>query len=386
MGNKITRVIIEAPVESYSFFGSKSRQLIKAIKKIHPDWIVSIYNYFEDNTRAGFIDNDIENLIITRSEEHHPDVWIQVGHPSIFYRKGVKNIGVTTSYIYYPVDLFIGGCNNMDVIWTFSQYSIDTMSMLHYETNDGSVVRINTSFVLLPEYPLLNKEQDGHDLLKDIDTDWNFLVEGYWEATDGQDFGGNNKDNIGFIIRTFLSTFVDTDLNIGLILNVHGDISSILDKTRLSEKINNIRTSIPYDISLPKIYLINADLSDDALYDLYNNDKIKALISIPQRSDSVQNELNFAFTSGKPIIYTNFAAQRDSLSYKGNLFIGGNTKQINTFGVTVIDSFTSDLKLCMYDMYYHYQALLNKSKSSINNLTNKFNEENYLKLLDNALN
>lgn len=353
MESKVMSIIINAPVRAYSFFGVKSRELVKKIHLLNPNYNIKIFNYNENNTRNDFIDNEINDLITSYGDVSTPDIWIQFGHPGSFEKRGVKNIGITISSYYNPIGEFVSGCNRMDMILTYSQYSKVSIENLKY--ND---VRVTVPVIVLPEYPILfsSGESNSSTLLQNVKTKWNFLCEGYWETTDEVEFGGKNKDNIGFVIRTFLDCFKNTDIrnDIGLILNVHGNMASVLDETRLIKKINNIKKeqNIQFKDS-PKIYLINQDLTANEKISLYKDPKVCALLSIPQRSDSSQKEIDFVSISKKPIIYSNYGSQKEMLSYGGNIGCGSNLKDNGSCPV-IIDTFTSELKLSMYDMYLNY--------------------------------
>ena len=389
MENKIMHVIINAPAESYSLYGIKSRELIKTIKSIHSDWNIEVYNYNEDDVRNGYKDEEIKSLITAPVNNILPDVWIYVGNPAGFYRRGKKNIGVVMSRDFNPIVSFINKCNEMDLILTYSEYSKNSILELAYNS-DNNNIKINTPIIVLPEYSILSEnnfdnKEETFDLLKDVKTEWNFLCDGYWEITDEVEFGGKNKDNIGFIIRNFLAAFTDTDINIGLILCVHGKVASILDETRLMKRINDICDEKEFEGKRPKIYLINNDLTQEERFNLYNDPRVCVLVSIPQRSDSAQMELDFAITSGKPIMYSNYGAQKEVLNYPGNMEINGNLKRNGTEPI-IIDTFASELKLGLYDIYHHYQKLLFSSNINSSLITNIFNKDNYREVVNNIIN
>jgi len=389
MENGVTQIIINAPIHSRSFYGMKSRELIKAILVLRPEWNIRIFNYDENNVRNDFIDNDID-FLIQSYDESTPDIWIQIGNPLEYIRKGIKNIGITYSYDFNPIDKFILGCDNMDLIVTYSKYSADMMQSFERKIDANNSIKITTPIIILPEYSSIacNKalmdNKNNSTLLNDIDTPWNFIVDGYWETTDPIDFGGRNKDNIGFIITNFLSTFSNTDINIGLILKVHGNIPSNIDRINLEKKIAGYYNGVKG--SNAKIYLINGDLNEEDTWKLYSDSKIKAMISIPQRSDTVHNEIEFAFSTGKPIIYSNYAAQKEYLSYKGNIEINGDIKQINGGGPMIVDSYSVELKLSMYEMYHHYNDLMIDSYDNSRAVSNALNKDNYIFAVNNLLN
>lgn len=388
MENGITQVIINAPVHAYSFYGMKSRELIKAIRILRPEWEVKVYNYNEDKVRNDFVDNEIETLIVS-PDQSRPDLWIQVGHPAGYGRRGVRNIGVTYSFDFEPIDKFILGCDNMDWIVTYSKYSMDTIQKFEKKIDENNSIKVITPVIILPEYSSIASDEElmknnDNDFLQNIQTEWNFLVDGYWETTDPIIFGGKNKDNIGFITNNFLSVFSNTDMNVGLILKVHGDIPSTLDRMNLEKKLNDFRENIKGNPA--KLYLINGDLSLEDTWKLYSDPKIKAMISIPQRSDSAQTEIEFAFSTGKPIIYSNYAAQKECLSYRGNIEINGGIKQIDGGGPLVVDSYASDLKLSMYEMYHHYDDLSFDSYNNSRIVASTLTKDNYIIAVNDFLN
>lgn len=383
--NKI-KCVIYAPIYSYSNFGIKGRDLIHAILELKPDWNIEIVAYTEKNTRFGFNDESITPYVKDIAKiSKGVDIWFNVGTPFDFVKRGQLNIGVTDSFIYKDVDKFISNCNEMNAIFTFSTYSSDTIKSFKIEEN-----KITTPIYILPEYSHIhgnnyNVSTDVIEMLNSVETSWNFLCEGQWEINDSAGFGGWNKDNIKFVVLNFLKNFSDIPNAPGLILNVHGHVASILDRTNIIKEINNIIETECSSCNRPSIYLINEDMNYEQLYNLYNSDKIKALIHIPQRSDSVQSDMEF-MSSGKPIIFSDHAAQKRILNYEGNLYTRGGVQNPKSgVGPVLIDTPQVDIQWSMYEMYLHYDKYLEKSKTNSNNIISKYTRNNYLNVLNNLL-
>jgi hypothetical protein len=94
------------------------------------------------------------------------------------------------------------------------------------------------------------------DLVKE---DFNFLFVGHWlQGEIGQD-----RKDVGMLIKTFLETFKDKKSKPGLILKTSAGNYSIMDKDEIVDKIRKIEEAVGGD--LPSIYLLHGELSDDEI-------------------------------------------------------------------------------------------------------------------------
>jgi hypothetical protein len=94
--------VISAPPDTYSGYGARSRDFIKAIYELKKDeWDIQIIPQRWGNTSWGFLEDFKEEwgwmipLLLKSPMTRQPDVWFQITVPSEFQAVGKVNIGVT---------------------------------------------------------------------------------------------------------------------------------------------------------------------------------------------------------------------------------------------------------------------------------------------------
>ena len=122
--------VISCPIDTYSGYGARSRDFVKAVIEAKPDWDVQIMSQRWGNTRFGYLDDhkeyDLKSRIIPAKLTKQPDVWMQISVPNEFQKVGKYNIGVTAGIETTVCDAkWIDGCNRMDMILTSSNHSKD---------------------------------------------------------------------------------------------------------------------------------------------------------------------------------------------------------------------------------------------------------------------
>jgi len=89
--------IISCPIDTYSGYGARSRDLVKAI--INTDlYDVKILSQRWGNTRFGYLEDHNEDDLTSRiipNITNKPAIWMQITVPNEFQRIGEYNIGVT---------------------------------------------------------------------------------------------------------------------------------------------------------------------------------------------------------------------------------------------------------------------------------------------------
>ena len=93
---KKTTVLISSPVDTYSGYGARSRDFIKAIIDAKPDWNVMLLAQRWGETRWGYLkDHNMVELAtrITTNVTEQPDICIQISIPNEFQKIGKYNIG-----------------------------------------------------------------------------------------------------------------------------------------------------------------------------------------------------------------------------------------------------------------------------------------------------
>ena len=140
-----------------------------------------------------------------------------------------------------------------------------------------------------------------------IDEDFCFLFVGHWL----QGNLGEDRKDIGMMLKTFFTTFKDTKDSPALILKTSGANFSIIDRTALKKKINDIKTTFGSS-KLPNVYLLHGDLSDEEMNEMYNHPKVKAHLTFTHGEGFGRPLLEASF-SGKPILAPISTGQADFL-------------------------------------------------------------------------
>jgi len=76
-----TTCVISCPADTYSGYGARSRDYIKALIESKPDWDIKILSQRWGNTRFGYLKDhkeaDLASRIIANLTTQ-PDVWMQI--------------------------------------------------------------------------------------------------------------------------------------------------------------------------------------------------------------------------------------------------------------------------------------------------------------------
>jgi hypothetical protein len=145
---KKINVVVSAPVDTYSGYGARSRDFVKALINSRPDWDVKIISQRWGNTRFGYLSHHGENELLGKiipKLTSKPKVWIQITVPNEFQPVGEYNIGVTAGIETTLCDAgWMQGINRMNLNITSSEH--------------GKLVFVNTKYD--------QKDQQGNDVGK----------------------------------------------------------------------------------------------------------------------------------------------------------------------------------------------------------------------------
>lgn len=340
--NSNRKVVISAPVDTYSGYGARSRDLIKSLIKIKPEWDVKILAQRWGSMRMGFLEDEGELDLSSRvieDMEYTPDVWIQITVPNEFQARGKYNIGITAGIeTTLAHSSWVEGCNRMDLILVSSNHSKDVLLASEYDIeNRHTHKQIGKLKVEKPIEVLF----EGVDLsiygvqpekdfdLSSIPEQFTFLCFGHWL----QGNFGEDRKNIGYTIKLFLETFKGSKNPPALILKTgRAGVASILDEHRLTEDIISIKAKVGGD-KLPNIYLLHGEISDEEVNQLYRHPKVKALISLTKGEGFGRPLLEFA-TVGKPVIASGWSGQLDFLDPQFSYLIKGELKKVDPSAVS----------------------------------------------------
>ena len=331
---------ISCPIDTYSGYGARSRDLVKAIiatdkydvKVIPQMWGNTPWGFINDNPEWGFLTNHIWNQPQLPKQ---PEVWMQITIPSEFQPIGKYNIGVTAGIetTIAPGD-WIEGCNRMNLVLTSSEHSkktfLDTvLQKVDQRTNQPvGEAKIEKPIEVLFEgadveiYKPLDKV-DSFPELTNIKEKFAFLFVGHWINGDL----GEDRKNVGLLIRAFYEIFKNKKDKPALVLKTSQMGSSYLDRDEILRKIKMIKSTINSK-DLPNIYVLHGEFSDVEMNELYNHSKIKAMVNLTRGEGYGRPLLEFSLTK-KPIITTNWSGHTDFLHPEFTTLLPGKLTNVH---------------------------------------------------------
>ena len=328
------KVVVSAPVDTFSGYGARSRDVVRGLLK-DPKYDVKILSQRWGNTRFGFLDDheeyEMKSKIIT-GLNFQPDVWIQISVPNEFQPVGKFNIGITAGIETTVCDpSWLEGCNRMNLILVSSEHSKKvfedtTFTATDERTKQQTNIKLNTKVDVLFEGVDLDKyyvtNQPTKFDLSQIKETFCFLFVGHWLQGDiGQD-----RKNVGYMIKAFLETFKSKPNAPALILKISHGNTSIMDRNNIETKIDQIRKSVRG--KLPNIYIVHGELSDEEMNDLYNHVKVKSMISFTKGEGFGRPLLEFSMVK-KPIIASGWSGQIDFLSPEFTTLLSGQLNPVH---------------------------------------------------------
>jgi len=400
--------VISCPIDTYSGYGSRSRDFVKALYELKKEeWEIEIlpqrwgstpWSYIADNQEEwGWI---VPLLNTTGQLKKQPDFWCQVTVPNEFQAIGKFNVGLTagieTTLCHAS---WIDGVNRMNLTLVSSQHAKNVFEQSTFTENNqqGQKVReikLERPVEILFEGADLNKyffiedakipDTDLVITLDGIKEEFNYLVVGHWLQGDL----GEDRKNIGLTIKTFLETFKNKKNKPGMVLKISSGGASIMDREAILEKIDAIRKTIDSK-DLPNLYLIHGELDDEDMNYLYNHGKIKAMISLTKGEGFGRPLLEFSL-SKKPIITTAYSGHIDFLFAEYTSMIGGQVIQIHPSAVVenmlIPESgwFSPDVKQAEFylrDVYEKYTKYQEKAKQQAHKSKTMFSFEEMKNLL-----
>jgi glycosyltransferase involved in cell wall biosynthesis len=336
-----TTVVISCPIDTYSGYGARARDFVKALDKDKYD--VKILAQRWGNTRFGYLEDhkefELQSMIIPNLTAQ-PDVWIQVTVPNEFQKVGKYNIGLTAGM---ETDIcppeWIQGCNNMDLILTSSEHGKSSLVNSAFEVQDKNTgakqsLKVTTEVEVIFEGVDLEKyckvsKKAATELNSDLDTikeSFCYLFVGHWL----QGAFSHDRKNVGWTIKAFLETFKNKKNPPALILKTQHANASITDRDTVFKKIDDIRKTVRG--TLPNIYVVHGELSDGEINELYNHSKVKAMINFTKGEGYGRPLLEFSLT-GKPIIASGWSGHLDFLNKEFTTLVGGGLHNVDKSAV-----------------------------------------------------
>ena len=398
-------VLVTAPVGTRSGYGAHSRDICRSLIAMDR-FDIKIWPVRWGGTPQDALDGDIPNdvpiierLLANPNMERQPDIHIHIVVPNEFQTMGKYNIGITAGLeVTVCPPEWIEGLNRMDLNIVPAKFVSESISKSVFDKHDqntkqkiGEIKNVKPIEVLFEGAdtniykPTKEFSKDLVDTLKEIEEDFCFLFVGHWL----QGGLGNDRKDLGMLIKTFLETFKDKPKQPSLILKTSGATPSILDRQETLSKIKQIKNTVTG--KLPNIYLLHGDLEDEEMNGLYNHPKVKAHVSLTH-GEGFGRPLLEASLSEKPVIAPNWSGHTDFLSSSNATLLPGSLNDVKKESFpknmhvegsqwfTVNYNYTSKVLKDIFDNYSKYTvkakklAIVNNMKFSLDAMTKKFEE------------
>ena len=328
--------VISSPFDTYSGYGARSRDVIKAIvetdkydvKLLSQRWGNTPFGFCKDNPEWSFLSELVTPMPLTEQ----PEIWAQISVPNEFQPVGKYNIGITAGIetTLAPGE-WIDGCNKMNLILTSSEHSKSVFMSSEFEKRNAEKELLGKTKLETPIEVLF--EGANTDVYKqtnipcsidiDIKESFAYLFVGHWmEGNLGED-----RKNTGLLVKAFLETFKNKKKKPALIMKTSHVGASHMDRDSILNKIKLIKETVNSN-DLPNIYLLHGDFSDDEMNEIYNHSKIKSMISLTKGEGFGRPLLEFSL-SKKPIIVTGWSGHMDFLKPEYNIIIGGQLTNVH---------------------------------------------------------
>jgi len=397
--------VISSPFDTYSGYGARSRDLIKAIietdkydvKLFSQRWGATPFGFCKDHPEWAFL---LDLAIVGNQLPKQPDIWAQVTIPSEFQSIGKFNIGFTAGVetTIAPAE-WIEGCNRMDLNIVSSEHSKKVFLESQFEKRNKQTnalegnVKIEKPIEVLFEganidiYKVIESNQIKTIDLSSINEKFAYLFVGHWINGDL----GEDRKNVGLLIKAFYETFKNKSNKPALILKTSQVGSSYVDREEILKKIKQIKKTVNSN-NLPNIYLLHGEFTDSEMNELYNHPKVKAMISLTKGEGFGRPLLEFTL-SKKPLITTAWSGQMDYLNPEFTNLIPGQLTQVhpsaaNQWLLAESQWFTPDMGhvgFYLKDVFENYKNYTDKAKRQAYKSKNEFNWDNMKVKLDEIL-
>ena len=333
-------ILITGPVKTRSGYGNHARDICTALIQLDKyDVIINSVRWgttpMNALQRGNKNHDEIESRILTSPQlPKQPDLHLHIVVPNEFTPVAKKNIGVTAGIeTTVPVPQWIEGMNRMDLNIVTSEFTKQGFQNASFEFQDektgqkGQVKIVKPMEVLFEGvdtneyYETTDMDEYITEAFDKIDTNFNFLFTGHWL----QGKIGEDRKDIGMLIKVFCETFKNLPGSPGLILKTSSATFSVLDREEMIKKIKQVKESVKGN--LPKIYLLHGDLTDSQMNQLYNHPKVKAHISFTH-GEGFGRPLLEACQSGKPVIASGWSGHVDFLHKNYAVLLGGSLTKV----------------------------------------------------------
>ena len=312
------------------------------------------------------------------------DVLYQMSLPSEFNPAGKINVGLTAGleFLGWP-DEFIHGCNRMQKIIVPSKFTKDAMLDTEHNsvecTSDIDIVfeSVDDLYLNPTSEPISDIDED----MSEINESFCFLSMGIWTTE-------NDRKNITSTLKTFQTSFSNTDKDVALVLKINGPKYNTKDTDIILREIRKINS----EYKTPKsVYLIYGNLTKTEIFKLYKHPKIKCMVSLTH-GEGFGRPLLEASVAGLPIIASKWSGHLDFLPKKFCQLVPGKINKIiepNPYKTTNSTWFYPDESVAskfMLDCVDRYDIFKKRAGQLANENLEKYNKSEMFKRYNDTLN
>ena len=385
--------IISSPFDTYSGYGSRSRDLIKAIvetdrydvKLLSQRWGATPFGFCNDNPEWKFL---LDLALPNNQVPKQPEIWAQVTIPNEFNPVGKYNIGFTAGIeTTVCAGDWIEGMNRMNLNIVSSEHSKKVFSETQFERRNKQtnalegIAKLEKPIEVLFEgantdiYKVIESNQVKNIDLSPIKEKFAYLFVGHWIQGDI----GEDRKNVGLLIKSFYETFKNKTNKPALILKTSQAGSSYIDREEILKKIKAIKKTVKSN-NLPNVYLLHGEFTDMEMNELYNHPKVKAMVNLTKGEGFGRPLLEFTLTK-KPLITTGWSGHMDFLNPEfTNLITGGLAKvhpsSANQWILPEAQWFAPDygqIGFYLKDVFENYKNYTDKANRQAYKSKNEFN-------------
>ena len=397
--------IVSCPIDTYSGYGARARDFVKAlieldeydVKVLPQRWGQTPWGFIKDHPEWKFLTSHL--LPAGNQLPKKPEIWCQITVPNEFQPIGKYNIGLTAGIETtgcHPS--WLEGCNRMDLVLTSSTHSANVFKSIKFEQRDKQTQEVIGEYGLQKPIEILiegadletYQPQKSNFNLNEVEEEFAFLFVGHWMQGDI----GHDRKNVGLLVRLFFEAFKNKKKTPALILKTTAVGTSVIDRNEILNRINQIRNSVKDARILPNVYLLQGEMSNKEINELYNHKKVKAMVNLTKGEGFGRPLLEFSLTK-KPIITTNWSGHIDFLNEEFTSLLKGELHQLHDSSV-VKDMLMKEFQwfgvdhnsvvLTLRDMFVNYKNYKEKSTRQAYRSRTDFSYQKMVKQLEEYLN
>jgi len=344
-------VVMIAPFNTRSGYGDHARSLFYSIMD-REDLDIKCLDVKWGNTPRNHLRPEVprhkkllDSFVSQDQIQGQPDILIDIRIPNEFVSGAKVNIGVTAGVETDVVSpAFLEGMNRMNFNIVPSNFTAETFGRCVYDKMEdlpnGQKQKIGTfrnekpikvlfegvdTDKYYPKDKYQTKKEDPilYDELNDlIKEEFAYLHVGQW----GQQGFGEDRKNIGVLIRSFLKAFSNIPNPPALVLKTNGANFSVLDRHDTKKRIQEVKDMFT-GVDIPNIYLIHGDYTIEEMSTLYNHPKIGAFITCTH-GEGFGRPMLEASCCDLPVIASKWSGHMDFLTDSESMLIDGFVKEV----------------------------------------------------------